>query len=226
MTDEATSPETQATLPVPRRSWVKTVALGTVVLLSGMVIGSGLTVIGAKLWFDQARARPELFQDRMLARMQKDLSLTNQQKAEIKKIFNDAHDDLEDYRQRHRAQTQAFFRDIHDKVAQVLTAKQQKEWDEWWRRARERATREGPGGTPRPGMGPGGPERERRPRMDVDRIIPKVPGGQPTPSTDQKDVTPAPPPNGIPERHFAPNPAAPGAETQPEVRRAPNPQTL
>jgi hypothetical protein len=126
---------------------------------------------------------------------------------------------LDEVRQRHRAQGQAFFKEVHDKVAQVLTPSQQKDWDEWWKRARERAMRKGP---PRPGMKAGGQERERRVRPEAGmRDVPLGPGDTQAPAAD---VTAAPP-NGIPEHHFADDPAAVGPEKQQEIRRVPAPQT-
>jgi hypothetical protein len=225
MTDEATSPAPQSTLPVPRRSWIKTIAFGVILLLSGMVIGSGLTVIGIRRWANEMRDRPDMFSERILARMQNDLKLTNQQKTEIEKIFKDAREELDEVRQRHRAQGQAYFKEIHDKVAQVLTSTQQKNWDDWWRRARERAFKDRPGGPSRSGKEPGGSDRDHRPKADADRGAPRDPSDRTIPPAFQREVAPGPPPNGIPELHFAPDPSASGPETQPEVRRVPSPQS-
>ena len=151
---------TQAPLPAPRRSWLKTAALGIVVLLSGMIIGSGLTVIGIRRWADEMRQRPDMFSNLILSRMERDLKLTKDQKSELGKIFKDTREELEEVRDQHRAQAQAFFRDFHDQVIRVLTPGQQKEWEKMWKRARERAFKERPGGPPRAG----GPERDRGPR--------------------------------------------------------------
>lgn len=178
MTDEATSPAATSTLPVPRRSWIKTVALGIVLLTSGMVIGSGVTVMGIRRWANEMRDRPDMFSDRILARMQNDLKLTKDQKGEIEKIFKQAREELDEVRQRHRAQGQAYFKEIHDKVAQVLTPSQQQDWDDWWRRARERAMKGRPGGPPKADQAPSGPERERR--MKIDTLLPDDPAPRPS----------------------------------------------
>lgn len=183
-----TSGAPQNTLPVPRSSRVKPVLLGAVLLMSGVVIGSGLTLIGLKWRADEFRSRPDMFSNRILSKMEDDLNLTKEQKAELSKIFKAAREDLDDVRRQHRAQAQSFFREFHDDVAKVLTVKQQTEWEEWWKRARERAFkdrggpggpggsdgRNGPGGPPRPGerRGPGEP---RDPAMPE----PGAPGGPP-----------------------------------------------
>lgn len=165
MSNEPTNGGSQGHLPVPQPSRVKPILLGTVLLISGMVIGSGLTLIGLKRRADEFRSRPDMFSMRILSKMESDLELTKEQKAELSKIFKAAREDLDDVRRQHRAQGQAFFKDFHDQVTNVLTVKQQEEWEAWWKRARERAWKErggGPGGPPRPGERdgkPDGPER-------------------------------------------------------------------
>ncbi len=198
---------------MPRRSWMKTVALGTVVLVSGMVIGSGLTVVGIRRYADEMRRRPDMFSNRILSRMEKDLKLTKDQKSELGKIFKDAREELDEVRGQHRAQAHAFFRDFHDQVARVLTPDQQKKWEETWKRARERAFKYRSGGPPRPG----GPERDRGPReyLPLDEMKNRNPSAPPVETSE--------PPQGIPERHFAPDPSAPSAENQAEPNRVPPP---
>jgi len=207
MSDTLPSQPGPATLPAPRRSWIKTTLLGAVVLISGMIIGSGLTVIGIRRWADEMRQRPDMFSNRILARMEQDLKLTKEQKSELGKIFKATREELNEMRSQHRVQAQAFFRDFHDEVAHVLTPDQQKEWDTWWKRARERAFKER--GVPPPR--PGGPGRERVPRPEGASDF--------RPLDDLRGA----PPQGIPERHFAPDPAAPGDESEPEPKRVPPP---
>jgi len=156
--DTTTSGAPQITLPVPRPSRVKPVLLGAVLLISGIVIGSGLTLIGLKRRADEFRSRPDMFSNRILSKMETDLNLTKEQKSELSKIFKAAREDLDNVRRQHRAQAQGFFREFHDDVANVLTVKQQEEWEEWWKRARERAFKDrgGPGG-------PGGPDGRNGP---------------------------------------------------------------
>lgn len=188
-------------LPPPRRSWARSVVLGTVLLLCGTVIGSGLTLVALKRRADEFRARPDLLSTRMLERMQADLDLTAKQKVEIEKIFADARKDASEARRRNQAQAQAFFREFQNKVAQVLTPSQQKEWEDWFRKARERAMRNRPGGPP----GDHGEKKGDRTNRGF-----REPA---TPSDAEAPL--APPPQGIPERHFAPDPSAPDGESTP-----------
>ena len=141
MVDEAHNP-LEGALPAPRRYVWKTVALSTVLVLCGMFIGSGLTLMAINRRVDEFRARPELVSERMVERMQADLELTEKQTEEIRKIFGDARRDAGQMRERNRAQAQAFFRDFQGKVSQVLTPSQQAEWEEWFRKARGRAIRD------------------------------------------------------------------------------------
>lgn len=213
---ETPLPLTETLLPAPRRSWIKTIALGSVLLFSGMIIGSGLTVIGIRRWADEMRQRPDMFSNRILSRMEQDLKLTKDQKSEVGKIFKDAREELDEVRGQHRAQAQAFFRDFHDEIARVLTPNQQKEWETWWKRVRERTFKERPGGPPRAG----GPEKDRAPREY--RPLDDVKEQKRAP-VDGDDAVQSPPPQGIPERHFAPDPSAPSAENQAEPNRVPPP---
>jgi len=206
------SSATQATLPAPQRSWIKTAFLGTVVLLSGMIIGSGLTIIGVRQWADEMRQRPDMFSYLILSRMEQELSLTKQQKSELGKILKDTKSELEEMRAQHRAQGQAFFRDFHDQVVRVLTPDQQKEWEAMWKRARERAFKERPGGgAPRTGgQEKEHPQREYKPLNEMKE--------RPHAPADGDDAAQSPPPQGIPEHHFAPDPSAPSAENQAEPK--------
>lgn len=187
----------QGGLPVPQPSRIKPVLLGTVLLMSGIVIGSGLTLIGLKRRADEFRSRPEMFSNRILSKMEDDLNLTKEQKAELNKIFKQAREDLDDVRRQHRAQAQSFFREFHDDVAKVLTVKQQAQWEEWWKRARERAFKDR--GGPRPGgpegsegrSGPGGPGERRGPGEPRDPAMSeRVPPNGPPPDFG----VPPPPP--------------------------------
>lgn len=157
-------------LPAPRRYVWKTVALSAVLVFCGMFIGSGLTLIAIKRRADEFRARPELLSQRMVERMQSDLDLTQNQTDQIDKIFADARREAMEMRERNRAQAQAFFRDLQGKVSQVLTPSQQSEWEEWFRRARNRAMK-GPHERPReenrgPGADRNDSERDGRFRYD------------------------------------------------------------
>ncbi len=184
---QQTAPE--GALPMPRRSRMKAFMLGTVLLLSGVVIGSGLTLIGLNRRAQEFRQRPDMFSNRILSKMETDLELTKEQKSELSKIFKAAREDLDDVRRQHRVQAQAFFRDFHDQVAQVLTVKQQGQWEEWWKRARERAFQErgGPGG-PSGQAGPGGQGGKPKPENQKEGGKPEK---APPPPNDQ---APPPPP--------------------------------
>jgi len=176
----------------PRRALWKTLALSGALLMSGVIIGVGLTLIGIRHRLDDFRSRPDLLSQRMVQRMSKDLQLTDKQTDEIKKIFASTREEADAMRQRNRAQAQAFFREFQNKVAQVLTPSQQKEWEVWFRQARERAFHNRPGG-------PQGDRDERKgERPGPDRGF-----GDRTQRNGDSSESIGPPPVGIPERAFA-----------------------
>jgi Spy/CpxP family protein refolding chaperone len=170
-------------------------------------------VIGIRRWAEEMRQRPDLFSNRVLTRMESDLKLTKGQKAELSKIFKSTREELDEVRSQHRVQAQAFFKDFHDQVAQVLTPTQQKEWEEWWKRARERAFKERSGGPPRPQGG----DKERQKEMKSPEELKQRDGAAAAPERRPE------PPQGIPEQHFGSDPAAPTPEKEPEPNRVPSP---
>jgi hypothetical protein len=195
-----------AALPPPRRSWWKAATLGAVLFLSGLFIGGGLTLIALKRRADEFRARPDLLSQRMMERMQTELALTDKQAEEIDKIFEDAHKEASEMRRRSRAQAQAFFREFQAKVAQVLTPAQQEQWEEWFRKARDRAMKD---------RWQGGPREENGARGDGESpgrgFRQRPPSGHPEPPI-------GPPPPGIPEHHFnqESDPAGPDDRAAPQ----------
>lgn len=187
-------------LTPPRRSWWKTVALSAALFASGVVIGVGLTLMGIRNRLDEFRSRPDLLSQRMVQRMEHDLGLTSRQTEEIRKIFDASREEADAMRQRNRAQAQAFFREFQNKVAQVLTPSQQKEWEEWFRKARDRAMQHRPGDRDeKRGDKPGENRGFRDGPPPGDRR-----DGPPPPPNFESEI--GPPPPGIPEHHFAPKP--------------------
>ncbi len=140
MADHATSESDQA-LPQTRRSWLKTAALSLALLLSGAVIGSGVTVIALRRRADEARRHPEWLSRRTLARMRDRLDLSDAQAEQIRQIFANTRRQAQMLRGEHRREARAIMDVMHEDVSAVLTPEQRAEWERWIRRARERAFR-------------------------------------------------------------------------------------
>jgi hypothetical protein len=180
--------------------------MSAVLVLCGIFIGSGLTLMALKRRVDEFRSRPDLLSQRMLDRMKTDLELTDSQSEEIRKIFTEARREAGQMRERNRAQTQAFFREFQGDVAQVLTPSQQSEWEEWFRRARSRAMKDRHEGSKDDKSDDGPDKRDDKPqrlRMD-DGVSPVNPA----------DPRPAPPnfgdePPRLPELRRGPDDAPP-----------------
>lgn len=154
---EPSASEPNVALPVSRRSWLRTTVFSVALLLSGAVIGSGVTVMVIHQRFDEARKHPEWLSRRMVDHFREKLDLTDQQTKQIREIFSDTRQRTQALRREQRTEAQAIMQQMHDDVAAVLTPEQREKWDEWFKRVRERAFRRPPehrrpppGAPPRP----------------------------------------------------------------------------
>jgi len=154
-------------LPQLRRGRVKTVALGVALLVSGAVIGSGLTLVVIKRGLDKARDQPSMLSQRMLSRMERHLDLTPDQSAEIREIFQENRKRVHAFRERHHERAQSFMEGLHDDVAAVLNPEQREKWDAWYAKARKRAFRHRP---PKSGEGPAHRREGDRPPPSPERL--------------------------------------------------------
>lgn len=130
-------------LPTPGRSWLRPLTFGTVLLISGAVIGSALTVLVMRSQAERARKDPAWLSQRAAARLVHDLDLTTEQADQVHEIFRAHHEQVRSFRQQHRTKAREMFANLQTEIEEVLTPEQAEKWRKRIKRARERAMRDG-----------------------------------------------------------------------------------
>lgn len=197
--------ETAAPLPAPGKSWLRPLGFGAVLLISGAVIGSALTMLVLRSQAERARNDPTWLSQRAAARLIRHLDLTPEQGEQVREIFHAHHERVRAFREEHGSTAREMFADLQAEIEEILTPEQAEKWRRRIERARERAMREGAWrdrGDPRmQGPRDHGPRpdnrywRERQERPD---------GMRPHERFLRPEGMPPPPPEGTPPPEGAP----------------------
>lgn len=157
-------------LPKPPRAWL-TLLIGGVLVLSGMVIGAGGTVLLVKNRLEQPDQAPSHFSRRLAERMTRDLDLTREQKTDIQEIFARHQKELHAVRKSVEQRVTESFNTMQSEVEAILTPQQAKMWRERARRFNSRGERS------RPARRNGVPmHNDRPPWNELDSRIQREPG--------------------------------------------------
>ena len=137
-------------LPRARRRWLRTILLGIVILLCGMVIGGALTLHFRWPRLLLARHSWERMPEHIVERMRSELDLTAEQQREIEEILAKHHGAMESIRTEVEPRVEAQLDSMRREIDAVLTPEQAARWSEHF----ERMRRHGPRGEPgrRPGF--------------------------------------------------------------------------
>jgi len=157
-----------------RRIWLAT-ALGAVILICGIVIGSGGTVLWIRHKMDQFRRGPDRMPVELAERVRSQLNLTDEQAKRVEEILRKRHEALMKLlRETFKAELEG----MRAEVATVLTPEQVKKWnDDYESILRIPSFPPPPGGPPHGGPPPHG-GRPPPPPPDGDRPSPG-PGPEP-----------------------------------------------
>lgn len=185
-------PETRVQKPM-----LKPVLLSIVILVSGIVIGSGLT------WLALPRAAgpelppsPEFIRSRMIERMAEELHLTVEQQEQLKPIIAKHMNAIDALRAEAQPKIRQEIETMNEEILQILDENQKQRWQEQIQRMQEgfrRMHRRGPGEDRRERddgrLGPGDDRRDREDgRMGpFDRQRPEMPGRPRRRLPDQPD---------------------------------------
>jgi len=210
MTDQLPPPQ----LPTPPRVWL-TLLMGGILLVSGMVMGAGGSVLFLKHRFDQPDHEPKHFSDRLAKRMTRDLDLSEEQSEKIHSIFKAHQEEMHTIRLQIKDEIDTSFEGIKSEVKAVLTPEQIEKWERRIHEYRDRpAHDEGGRGRGPGGRGPGGRNGEHRkrdghrdgPSMDDQRRRHNGPPEYRRPPHERRDGEHPPPP---PRDGQAPPPETP-----------------
>jgi len=128
-----------------------------VILIAGILIGSGVTLIAVRERIPQPVMDIEAVNEHVLGRLQEQLNLNTDQREQIRDIFAKHIRALRQIRQQARPKVAQEMNDLHMEVMAILDEEQQQIWQQNINRLRNRFL-SGRG----PGRGPGGSGRGRR----------------------------------------------------------------
>lgn len=155
MNDKLPAPQ----LPTPPRAWL-TLLMGGLLLVSGMVMGAGGSVLFLKHRFDQPNHEPKHFSDRLANRVTRDLDLSEEQSTKVREIFKAHQEEMHTIRLQIKDDIDSSFDDLKSEVEAVLTPDQIEKWERRIHEYRERPSHDrGPGG-----RGPDGRDGKHRKR--------------------------------------------------------------
>jgi len=160
---EAAGQETSAAPPAKRRSRVwPQVLLGIAILVCGMLIGAGGTIVlGRRILVPGAR-QPAQLSGAIAKGMARRLNLTPEQERETRRIVREHMERVNELRDQGRRDIQQELDAMRDEVAEVLTPQQAQAWKRQFEHIRRFAPqpsggRRGPGAPPDRGPKPGPP---------------------------------------------------------------------
>ncbi|MGQ9730751.1 MAG: hypothetical protein ACUVX8_05690 [Candidatus Zipacnadales bacterium] len=129
--------EASSALPPPRRStYGSQLLLAVAILLAGVVIGAGVTILLGKHfgWRPPVRSRTEVGE--ALVRRTEGLNLRPDQRQQVREIIRRRLNRVYEIRDESRRAVQEELNAMHDEVAKVLDPEQARRWREQWERMR------------------------------------------------------------------------------------------
>jgi Spy/CpxP family protein refolding chaperone len=130
---------TQGTLPKPPRTWL-TLLMGAVLLVSGAVMGSGMTVLVIQKTIQQhSEGPPPHFNKQILRKLSVDLELTAEQEKAIGAIFETNQEHFRAIRKDLRGKVESELLGVREQVEAVLTPEQAKKWNRRFKDMRNRS---------------------------------------------------------------------------------------
>jgi hypothetical protein len=152
---------------IPTKTTLKPILFSLLILVSGIIIGAGLTLIvtGNSATQKTMPPGPEYMSSRMVNRIVRELKLSPQQHELLKPIVQKHMKAMEDVRQEARPKISAEIKQMNEEIASILNDRQKEIWQDNIKRMRERFNQmrrhRNPGDRQR-----GGNDRDSRPWHD------------------------------------------------------------
>jgi len=144
---------------LPKPPVLKPILFSLLILISGVIIGAGTTlIVVSKQTFHPG--------GRTLERMTRELGLSPQQQAQLEPILQKHRKAMDDLYKENRPKLIAIFEQMNTDIMAILNEQQKQVWEEKVQQLQKRfedmRQRRGPGGGRRDGTGPHGPGEGRR----------------------------------------------------------------
>jgi hypothetical protein len=111
----------------PRRRWLR-IVLWLVIFGSGLLVGTGLTLIAVRRGVLQAIHHPEQMPTNVSRRLQRTLDLDDQQTQQVREILRRRQVDLEQIRVRYQPEIEEQLDLIRAEIGEVLDDQQRNAW--------------------------------------------------------------------------------------------------
>jgi hypothetical protein len=126
------SPPASPAAPPPRRRWWLRLILVLVIFVSGVLVGTGGTVLVIRNRVLTVVRHPEQMPQRMVNRLRWPLGLSDEQAVELEQVFERRQESLQRLRRRFQPELEAELDQIEAEVADVLDEEQQQRWQEYF----------------------------------------------------------------------------------------------
>lgn len=113
----------------PRRRWLRAVALASVIFISGMIVGGGLTV--RFLWnrLTTGIQQTETMPDRVIKMLDRRLGLSEEQRSEIFQLLKESQNQFLQIRKDALPRVDDELNDLQAKIDSVLSEEQSQKWN-------------------------------------------------------------------------------------------------
>ncbi len=122
----------QSPIRRPRRRWLRPIIFSLIILICGMVIGSGMTLHILWRGFKSTISQPSAMAERITKKMQRRLDLTDEQTQAVREILNRHKQEFLDLHQEVRPRVRTILKSIRLEVSEVLTPEQAQKWQEYY----------------------------------------------------------------------------------------------
>ena len=162
-------PELKSDLVVGKNT-LKPILFSLLILVSGIIIGVGVTLLTSKRFPTPKTLPPgpEYISNRMVQRIMRELHLNPEQQEQLGPIIQKHMKAIDDIRKEARPQISEEVKQMNEEILSILDEPQKHLWQKNMRQMQDHFTRmrqrRGPGGNQRPNgeFGPDQPRRERR----------------------------------------------------------------
>ena len=119
-----------------RVRWLRPLMLSAI-FLSGLLVGVGITLLAVRQGMLYGIHHPEEMPVRVVARLRRPLSLSDEQADRIESIIRQRQVHLQEIRRRYQPEVEAELEQIYQQIRESLDDQQRERWDQMYTRLRE-----------------------------------------------------------------------------------------